>query len=118
MTTSGLEVCGYRDIDQVQAIYRADAELVAARRRISLLEIQHNALTEQLLATDMQKTLVQQSLLAVERENDEISHQLVELDWRYQKERVKPRWGGTLPWALAGVAAAALGGVLVLSAVN
>jgi hypothetical protein len=111
-------VCGYLNIEDWKLVLKADAELVHARvqlrnegERIALLTLQLSELKGQVATyANSQSILVQR--------NGELTKQLLDLDLKYQQERVKPTWGSPLAWTIAGVSTSILAGVLIAGLVN
>jgi hypothetical protein len=106
------QICGYKDLSDVQALYALDAEISFRRKkadleaaRIEELKTVSSNLTE---AVGAQR----RATAIVADRNTELTRQLIETDRKYQKERVKPRWGNPLAWGLAASLGAGLLGVL------
>ena len=116
-TTTG-EVCGFLNIEDWKLVLKADAELVHSRiqlknegERAALLTLQLTELKGQVATyANSQSILVQQSVA--------LTKQLLDLDLKYQQERVKPTWGSPLAWTIAGVSTSILAGVLIAGLVN
>lgn len=112
------EVCGYIDIEDWKTVLRADAELIHLRvaeakekERTSNLSSQVESLRKQIDAyADSQSKLLSR--------NELLTGELIKLDRSYQDERVKPRIGAPVAWAVAGISLAALGGVLLAMVVD
>jgi len=108
----GSEVCAYT-LEEWKLVLKADAELFSNRtllakekERTTSLTLQVNDLKSQVgVCLDSQKLLI-------ERDN-KLTQDLIDLDWKYQKERVKPKWGSPLAWSLAAVSTSILAGFLV-----
>ncbi len=107
-TKSGKEVCGYDDIEKVRALYAADTELVDFRKTKPLIDLQLRLKTEQVVDLVVAVDAATRSGAVWEGRSMELSKQLIALDLKYQKERVKPRWGTGLSWGVAGTAVAVL----------
>jgi hypothetical protein len=111
-TADGQEVCGYT-LEQWKGALRVDAELVHCKaelkkekERSAYLAQQKTALQGQVsVYADSQKTLVDR--------NNQLTKDLIDLDKKYQYERVKPRWGSPVAWTVAAVATSVLAGFVV-----
>lgn len=104
------EVCGFLDIEDWKKVLAADAELVHAREKLKNEESKVLNLAElnKLLHVEVDAYAASQKLL-VER-NSKLTQDLIDLDKKYQGERVKPRFGSPVAWTIAGVSAAILVG--------
>jgi len=109
---SGIEACGYTSLDDVQALYRADAELVRCRATEALHTEQIALLDDQIEAYRAVVTQRAVAVTALKERNAELFSELMARDKLYQTERVKPRWGGTVAWTTAAALAAELLGWL------
>lgn len=107
-TKKAKEVCGYATIEDVRALYLADAELADFRKRKPLIDLQLKLKDSQV--TDLTTAVEAASAAGAvwEARSKELSKQLITLDLKYQKERVKPRWGAWLTWGGAGIVGGAL----------
>lgn len=104
------EVCGYSTIEEVRALYAADSELADFRMQEPVIALQLKLKTDQVTDLKLATDAATRSGAIWEGRSKALSEQLVALDLKYQKERVKPRWGTWLSWGTAGVlGAAALG---------
>ena len=106
----GLEVCGYPTIEEVQALYKADAELFAARQTRINIDLKIKVQAEQVSDLRIAVSALKDAMVVVDARNATLTKELLETDLKYQKERVKPRWGTPLSWGVAGVAGALLVG--------
>lgn len=115
---SGDEICGYKDLDDWKKVLEADAELVAIRVELAA-EKERSSLLEQREETwRKQVRLHAHSIELLEGRKKALTDELIKLDEKYQNERVKPRWGNPLAWALAAVSTSVLAGVLVAKLVD
>jgi hypothetical protein len=111
-TTDGREMCAYELEDWI-SVLKADALITHQQimmgkdeERISILEEIRIDLKIQLTASTANQTLLITN-------NDKITHELIDLDKKYQNERVRPRWGSPLAWTVAAVSTAVLAGFVV-----
>ena len=109
-TKDGKEVCGYEGIELVKKLYAADAELFWLRKEI--LNRDQRQKMQDMQSADLRIAVdgfKKSSELCTTR-SDTLTKELLATDLKYQKERVKPRWGTTLSWGTAGIAGALLVG--------
>ena len=116
-TTVG-DVCGYLNIEDWKLVLKADAELVHLKiqlrndgERAALLVLQLAELRKQV------ETYANSQSILVQR-NSDLTKQLLDLDLKYQQERVRPSWGSPLAWTIAGVSTSILAGVLIAGVLN
>ena len=102
-------ICDYT-IEKWKEVLKADGELVYLRDRVKKeqqraaeLTLQNSALQGQVDAYEDTKSVL------VER-NDKLVKDIIDIDKKYQLERVKPRWGSPVAWTVAATAAALLFG--------
>jgi hypothetical protein len=100
-------ICDYT-IERWKEVLKADVELVYLRGRVKKeqqrsaeLTLQNSALQGQVDAHEDTKGIL------VER-NDKLVKDILDIDKKYQLERVKPRWGSPVAWTVAATAAALL----------
>jgi hypothetical protein len=109
---TGVPICGYKNIEDVRSLYTLDAEL-ELRRDVERLE--KDKITE-LESQVANLRAAHESILRagdmLKARNVELTEQLIETDRKFQKERVKPRWGNPLAWTLSAVLAAGLAGFI------
>lgn len=116
-TTDGREMCAYT-LEQWISVLKADALISHQYVIIGKLEEKVEVLTEQQI--DFRKQIA--ALAANEQllidHNNKLTQDLIDLDKKYQYERVKPRWGSPLAWTLAGVSTAVLAGFVLHEALD
>jgi hypothetical protein len=79
--------------------------------RVALLSLQLTELKKQVeIYANSQSIVVQR--------NSDLTKQLLDLDLKYQQERVRPSWGSPLAWTIAGVSTSILAGVLIAGVLN
>lgn len=117
-TAQGIEVCGYVDLEDYKQVLRVDAELVHLRERLKIEQARTAELLELkgLCLTEVQAIAGSQAILR--QHADRLQTQLIDLDKRYQDERVKLRWGSPIAWTIAAVSTAVLVGFVASSALN
>ncbi|MBW2691046.1 MAG: hypothetical protein JRE57_00250 [Deltaproteobacteria bacterium] len=111
-TVGSGEICGYT-LDEWKGVLVVDAEFVVTKSKLkkelarsAILALQVDLVSGQLeVYASSQKALVAQT--------DKLTKDLIDLDKKYQDERVKPRWGSPVAWSLAAVSTAVLAGFLV-----
>jgi len=116
-TKDGRELCAY-ELDEWVAVLKADALISHQYVILGKLEERVEILEEQKI--DFQKqiaALTSNEALLIER-NNKITQDLIDLDKKYQEERVRPRWGSPLAWTAAAVSTAVLAGFLIRDAVD
>jgi len=107
------EVCGYLNIEDWKLVLKADAELVHLRVRVKNDSDRAVVLDLQIAEMHRQNSIYAGSQTILLERNTTLSKQLLDLDLKYQQERVKPAWGSTLAWSVAGVSLAMLVCVIV-----
>lgn len=112
-SVEGGTVCGYDDVEDWKLVLRSDAELVMLRGKVRVLEESETNLTLQVESLQEQVNLSQQQSAILSSENIRLTKELIALDKKYQEERVKPAWGSTLSWSIAGISTAALLGAII-----
>jgi hypothetical protein len=113
MLVSGIEVCGYTNLDDWKKVLDADKELSATRKLLKLERAAKGELESQLGFLKGQIAAYEIIVAEQDRRNDALTKDLLETDRKYQLERVKPKWGNPVAWTTAAVAAAVLGGFLL-----
>lgn len=115
---SGLDVCGYTTLKDVQKLYDADNDLISLRfKHAQLLSRQGNL---KAIQKDLRAALKSQrkTTKILKTENARLFNLAIERDRLYQRERAKPRWGSGLSWALSAALTAALVGFVGHAALN
>jgi len=99
-------------------VLKVDAELVHSRVQLRNEGERAAALTIQLTELKGQVGTYADSQSILVQRNGDLTKQLLDLDLKYQKERVKPTWGSPLAWTIAGVSTSLLAGVLIAGLLN
>ena len=108
----GGETCGYT-LGEWKLVLEVDAELVSKRTLLAKEKERTAALTLQVTNLESQVAVyVKSQKLLVDRTH-ELTTDIIEIDRKYQNERVKPRLGSPLAWTVAAVSTAVLGGFVV-----
>ena len=116
--TAAGDVCGYLNIEDWKLVLKADAELVHDREQLKNEGERATALTLQLTELKGQVATYANSQSILVQQSVALTKQLLDLDLKYQQERVKPSWGSPLAWTIAGVSTSILAGVLIASVLN
>jgi hypothetical protein len=116
--TAAGEVCGFLDIADWKTVLKVDAEVVHLREQLRIEAERTANLTLQLTELKSQTTVYANSQSILVQRNGDLTKQLLDLDLKYQKERVKPTWGNPLAWTIAGVSTSILAGVLLAGVLN
>lgn len=111
-TKSGEEVCGY-NLDEWKAALVADAELTTTKSRLKKEQERSIELAKQVSLLQDQFNACSDSQKVLTARHEKLTKDLIDLDKKYQYERVKPRLGPKLPWAVAGLSVAVLTGFIV-----
>jgi hypothetical protein len=107
------EVCGYADIEDWKTVLRIDAELVHSRTFLEQAKRHAENLASQIQTLQGQVHAYGESIKILTERNAKLTADLIALDRKYQDERVTPRWGSPVAWAIAAVSTAVLGGFLL-----
>ena len=108
-STVGGFICGYRTIDEVRSLYLADVDLAELRALVPILRRQLAASAESHRAAAARADAESVARAALEGRRAALVTAYLDLDRRYQSERVRPRIGGRWGWTVA----AALGVTLL-----
>ncbi len=108
----GREVCGWLTEDEVKTAYRADAELVQCREQLDTHSERIESLNLQLGATTTALIAERRSTEVLKERNTELTADLIEMNRKYENERVKPRWGSPIAWTTAAILGAGLLGFI------
>jgi len=114
---SGIRICGFTDPKEWGLVLIADKELSAIRE---LLRLEREKTSELSAQVENYKGQIEAYVAIAQekdRRNKELTTDLLDTDRRYQKERVKPKWGNPFAWTAAAVATAVLGGFVLSSAI-
>ena len=103
-------VCGYADLADVHALYGYDLELVELRALVPILRRQLAASVEAHRQAAARADAEAAGRAALEDRRAVLVTAYLDLDRRYQAERVRPRIGGRWGWTVA----AALGATLLV----
>ena len=106
------DLCGYT-LGEWKLVLKADAELFHLRERLKKELVRSSQLSVQNIALQGQVTAYKSNQDVLGQRNKELTEQLIELDRKYQNERVKPRWGDPLAWTAAGIATSLLAGFFI-----
>lgn len=106
-------VCGYLEVSDWKLVLSADSELVHDREQLTLEQTQSHDLTLQVEALKGQVAVFKDTQTMLVQQNHKLTQDLIDLDEKYQLERVKPTWGSPIAWSVAAAAVLVLGGVLV-----
>jgi hypothetical protein len=107
------EVCGFLDVEDWKKVLKADAELVHSRGRLKKEEARAANLMAQVKSLRDQVAVYAETQHALVAQNDKLTKDLIDLDKKYQDERVRPRWGSPVAWTIAAVSTSILAGVLI-----
>lgn len=105
-----LEVCGYATIEEVRALYEADAELYGTRKKMFSVDLKLKVQEEQIADLRIAVGEFKEAIAVVDARNAKLTKELIETDRKYQNERVKPKWGNPLAWGSTAVLGALLVG--------
>lgn len=109
--------CGYT-LGEWKLVLKADAELVHLRTQLKKEEARSAELAKQVEILQGQIDVHGETRkILVERE-EKLTKDLIDLDRKYQLERVKPQWGNPVAWGVAAISVALLGGYVVNDALN
>lgn len=115
---SGAEICGFEAAVWFGKVLTVDAELVHAKAQLKNESARSAELAKQVEILQGQIDVHGDTRkLLVEREA-KLTKDMIDLDRKYQLERVKPRWGNPVAWGIAAVSVALLGGYVVNDALN
>lgn len=114
----GKSICGYADVEDWKLVLKSDAELVHLRNKVRFMEEFQSNQEGQLQSLNRQLDLSAEQAAVLGAENTQLTKDLIALDKKYQDERVKPQWGSTVAWSIAGISTAALAGILLISVVD
>jgi len=113
----GEKGCVY-SLEQVKELYKADAELSAARKEIPLLQ-QKEALQRSVISKmDEQLKLSLLNVKLFKDRNQELTEKLISTDKELQYEKVKPRWGSYIAWGTVAIVASAFTGYIIADRVS
>jgi hypothetical protein len=105
-------ICDYT-IERWKLVLKADVELVHLRSKLKKILARSAELSKQVEILQGQIDVHGETRkILVEREA-KLTKDLIDLDRKYQLERVKPRWGNPVAWGVAAVSVALLGGYIV-----
>jgi len=116
--TAAGDVCGYLDIEDWKLVLGSDAELVHSRIQLKIDADLTATMNLQLTELKGQVSTYAGSQSILVQRNSDLTKQLLDLDLKYQQERVKPTWGSPVAWTIAGVSTSILAGVLIASLLN
>jgi len=111
------ELCGYT-LGEWKLVLAADAELVSKRALLAKEKDRTAALTLQADALKSQVGVYAGTQVVLVERNLKLTQDLIELDRKYQFERVRPRWGSPLAWTVAAVSTSVLAGFVISNALD
>lgn len=116
-TTDGREMCAYELEDWV-SVLKADALITHQQIMMGKQEERIEILEEMRIDFKVQiaASAANQGLLITR--SDKLTQDLIDLDKKYQNERVRPRWGSPLAWTVAAVSTSVLVGFVVRDLVD
>ena len=109
---SGLEICGFTDLEDWKLVLKVDRELTFLRLTAKIDEKRADNLSLQVATLEGQVAALEKSQVIFADRNEELTRQLIACDKSLQDERVKPAWGSTLAWTFAGISTSVLVGVI------
>lgn len=111
-------VCGYENIEDWKLVLRADAELTHVREQLKNEEVKDALLHVQLEQAVKEAAARSGAESILKTQNEKLTNDLIALDEKYQKERVKTVWGSPIAWGLAAVSTALLAGFVIHDVIN
>lgn len=116
-TQSDGTLCGYT-LEQVKTLYKADNELVELRASHPLLE--DKVLNLENINTNhiIKEKALDETIVRLDVYSKDQTDKYLKCDKDLQYEKAKPAVGSYLAWAVAGLAASVLAGVLLARAVD
>lgn len=108
----GTKGCVYT-LEQVKKLYEVDAALVAAKKKIPLLEQKNKLQGSVIEKTQKQLDLSLANTKLYYDRNKKLTEQLLKTDKELQYEKAKPRWGSYISWGVAIAVTAAFGGYVL-----
>jgi len=116
-TKDGREMCAY-ELDEWISVLRIDALVGAQQRMLDQLHGKIEVLEEQQMDFRKQVAALTDNNKLLITSNDKLTKDLIDLDKKYQYERVKPRWGTTVSWGIAAASASILAGFVIRDALD
>jgi hypothetical protein len=105
-------LCTY-SLEKWKLVLKADVELVSKRKLLAKEKERSAALTLQVDGLKSQVGVYANSQKLLVERNNKLTQDLIDLDKKYQNERVKPRWGSPLAWTVAAVSTSVLAGFIL-----
>ena len=109
---AGGEICGY-SIEEWKLVLQVDAELVHLRAQLKNEQTRTILLAQQVEGLQGQVDVYSKSQELLVARETKLTADVIELDRKYQNERVKLRLGSPLAWTVTAVVATAFGGYLL-----
>lgn len=117
VTDKGVEYCAL-DLEEWKRVLKTNVTYMS---KVRLLHYE----TLKTLSLENQKSALQISLKAMAESQqvltirvDKLTVDIIDLDKKYQYERVKPRWGNPVAWTVAAVSASILVGFVTQQALD
>lgn len=117
-TATGVDICGYENIDDWKKVLVVDLEVGTLQRK---LKSEQEKTADLIQLRDLQAHQIDamaESQHILKDHSDKLTDQLIELDAKYQKERVKSRIGSPVAWTIAAVSTAVLVGFVASAALR
>ena len=114
----GREVCGWLSIEDVQAAYDADADLVKCHEDVAAKTIEAKALGVQLANTAIAFAAETRTTEILQQRNKELTTDLIEENRLKEHWKAKPRWGNSVAWTTTAILAATLVGFVGADLIN
>jgi len=113
----GEQLCTYT-LENWKLVLKSDAELIHLRTQLKNESARSAELAKQAEILQGQIDVHGETRkLLVEREA-KLTKDIIDLDRKYQLERVKPRWGNPVAWGIAAVSLSLLAGYVVNDQLN
>jgi len=106
------DVCGY-SFEEWKLVLLADAELVSTRKLLAKEKEKNSSLFLQVGDLKNVIDVYSGSQVLLITNNNKLTQDIIDLDKKYQDERVKPRLGSPLAWTITAAIGAMFGGYLL-----
>ena len=110
---SGAEICGFEASVWFGKVLTVDADLVHEKKQLKNEKARSAELAKQVAILQVNLSLHDETRKLLMERDALTTKQLIEVDKKYQEERVKPRCGNPLAWTAAAVATAILAGFVI-----
>jgi hypothetical protein len=114
----GTSVCAYTLEVWVKKVLPVDAELVSKRNLLELEQQKTSLLGEQKTSLIEQVRIYAESQGILMVRTVKLTKDVIDLDKKYQNERVRSGWGSPLAWTAAAVSTAILAGYVIANATD